>query len=309
MPLEGHIYTEGNEIDDNSSSGSDTEPKLPSDNPTTKKLKFKVHFRPERCGGTGTTWEDRKPPTVNQALEALEELDDLIKPYYKNNEIQKRYKESTKKGWGKQVLKEVQIFLRMYTSEQSSTHGQWTESASQAAIGSGKKKLSDSKSRTIRKRAKEFITRRLVPQNPFGTRSHSKIDEDEEFKQELNLYLQSKGLYMRAENIKEFLNDPEIREKYGINKNIHLATAKRWMKKLGYRWVRRYRGHYADGHERADIIEARKEFICQWYELVPRMRVWTGDDLTTSEPLPPGIRPVVAWPHDESNYYALGIYA
>ena len=128
----------------------------------------------------------------------------------------------------------------MYTSEKSNPHGQWTESANQTGIKSGKNNVSVSKSHTIRKRAKEFITERLIPQNPFGTWSHSKIDEDKELKQELNLYLQSKGLYMRAEDVKEFLNDPEVREKYGINKNIHLATAKRWLKKLGYRWVQRH---------------------------------------------------------------------
>ena len=61
-------------------------------------------------------------------------------------------------------------------------------------LEAGKTMLSDSKSHTICKRAKEFITERLIPQNPFGTWSHSKIDEEEELKQELNLYLQSKGL-------------------------------------------------------------------------------------------------------------------
>ena len=132
-----------------------------------------------------------KPPTVNQALKALEKLNDLLKPHYKNNAIQKRYKESSqlKKRWSEQVLKEVQCFLRMYTSEKSKTHGQWAESASQTGIRSGKNNVSDSKSRTICKRAKEFITELLISQNPFGTWSHSKIDEEEELKQELNLYL------------------------------------------------------------------------------------------------------------------------
>ena len=54
---------------------------------------------------------------------------------------------------------------------------------------------------------------------------------------------------MRAEDVKEFLNNPEIREKYGIIKNIHLATVKRWLKKLGYQWVRRHRGQYADCYD------------------------------------------------------------
>ena len=97
----------------------------------------------------------------------------------------------------------------MYTSEKSKT-GQWTESANQTGFRSGKNNVSDSKSCTICKHAKVFITERLISQNLFGTWSHSKIDEEEELKQELNLYLQSKGLYMRAEDVKEFLNNPEI---------------------------------------------------------------------------------------------------
>ena len=72
-----------NDLDDNSlSSVSNTELELPSDteaNLTTKKSKFKVCYHPEQ-GCKGASWEDRKPPTVNQALEALEELNDLLKP-------------------------------------------------------------------------------------------------------------------------------------------------------------------------------------------------------------------------------------
>ena len=67
------LLYEGNEIDDNlSSSGSDRHSdaellELPSDseaNTTTEKSKFKDGFRPAQ---NGTDWEDRKPPTIDQA--------------------------------------------------------------------------------------------------------------------------------------------------------------------------------------------------------------------------------------------------
>ena len=86
------------DLNDNSlSSESNTKLELPSDtetNLTMKKSKFKVCFHPAR-GCKGASWEDQKPPTVNQALKALEELNDLLKPHYKNNANQKRYKESS----------------------------------------------------------------------------------------------------------------------------------------------------------------------------------------------------------------------
>jgi len=48
--------------------------------------------RPTRGVGTGTSWDDRKPPTELQALDALPELDKVLKPQYEKNKKQKRYK-------------------------------------------------------------------------------------------------------------------------------------------------------------------------------------------------------------------------
>ena len=68
----------------------------------------------------------------------------------------------------------------------------------------------------------------------------SLIDADEELKQEIALFLQSKGKYVKAAHIIEYLKDPEIKKKWDLKKEISLATAKRWMRKLDYRWIKKH---------------------------------------------------------------------
>jgi len=68
----------------------------------------------------------------------------------------------------------------------------------------------------------------------IGSWKTSRIEEDKEFKQDIALYLQSKGKYIKVADIVEYLNKSEVKEKWDLKKSISLATTKRWMKKLGY---------------------------------------------------------------------------
>jgi ribosomal protein S18 acetylase RimI-like enzyme len=47
----------------------------------------------------------------------------------------------------------------------------------------------------------------------------------------------------------------------GIESEISESTALRWLKKLGFKLCRVQKGIYVDGHERDDVIKARKEMI------------------------------------------------
>ena len=160
--------------------------------------------QPER--GVGTSWEHRKPPTELQALDALTEIDSLLRPKYEG--IQKRYKESSLKGWSKRVLGEIRTFLNLFTGDNSNVKGKWMEASKQAAQSLGKP--TDHKSRSLRETAKKFVASHIVPQSPYGSWNVSKIQEDEELVQEINLHLQSKGKYVRADDITEYLKDPEV---------------------------------------------------------------------------------------------------
>lgn len=50
---------------------------------------------------------------------------------------------------------------------------------------------------------------------------------------------------------------------------ISVQTARSWMRKLGYIRTRAKKGIYIDGHDRPDVIEARKEFLDHVKELEP----------------------------------------
>ncbi|KAJ7237346.1 hypothetical protein C8J57DRAFT_1087579, partial [Mycena rebaudengoi] len=59
----------------------------------------------------------------------------------------------------------------------------------------------------------------------------------------------------------------------GLNKGIHLATAQRWMKCMGYRWTKTPSGQFVDGHECPDVVYYRqKEFLLAftWLEYQTR---------------------------------------
>ena len=260
-------------------------------------------FRHQHGVGVGTSWEHRKPPTELAALDALTEIDGLLRP--RREGMQKRYKESSLKGWSKRVLGEIRTFLNLFAGAKSNVtvKGKWIEASKEAAQALGKPTAH--KSRRLRETAKKFVASRTVPQSPYGSWNISKIQEDEEFVQDINLHLQSKDKYVKASDIIEYLKDPEVRSRWGLKKTISHATAKRWMKKIGYRWVKKHRGQYADGHEREDVVNYRQNvFLPTWYQYESRMRTWDKDGNEEPLNLTPGTKPVVAWFHDESIFYA-----
>ena len=248
--------------------------------------------QPKRGVGVGTSWEHRKPPTELAALDALTDINELLRP--RREGIQKRYKESSLQGWSKRVLGEIRTFLNLFAGAKSNVtvKGKWIEASKEAAQALGKP--TDHKSRSLRETAKKFIASRTVPQSPYGSWNISKIQEDEEFVQDINLHLQSKGKYVKAADITEYLKDPEVQSRWGLKKTISHATAKRWMKKIGYRWVKKHRGQYADGHEREDVVNYRQNvFLLTWYQYESRMCTWDKDGNEEPLNLAPGTKPVV----------------
>jgi hypothetical protein len=74
-----------------------------------------------------------------------------------------------------------------------------------------------------------------LPLNIYGTWSSSVL-EDEDFKTELLLHLQSIGKYVRAMDIVDYVKKPDVLVRLKLKKPISLATAQRWMKHVGYQW-------------------------------------------------------------------------
>ncbi|THG92559.1 hypothetical protein EW026_g8379 [Hermanssonia centrifuga] len=142
--------------------------------------------------------------------------------------------------------------------------------------------------------------------NPYGVWCETLLDEDEDFVNELNVHLQSCGKYVRALDIVHYLDQADVKERYGLEKTVSLATAKRWMNRLGYRWSRTHKGQYVDGHEREDVVNYRtKVFLPVWEKIEAGQRSWDNDGKEIiDESRSHTERPVVVWYHDESTFYA-----
>jgi hypothetical protein len=127
---------------------------------------------------------------------------------------------------------------------------------------------------------------------------------------DLKLHLQSLGKYVRAQDILDYINVVENRNRLGLKKTISLRTAQRWMGRLGYRWKKEPKGQYSDGHERDDVVYYRQNvFLPAWDRYKSRMRQWDQQNLNTRiedlEAMSTASgRQVVLWFHDESTFYA-----
>lgn len=65
---------------------------------------------------------------------------------------------------------------------------------------------------------------------------------------------------MRPWTLRKYVNK-YLLPSLGIENEIGESTAVRWLKKLGFKLCRVQKGVYVDGHERPDVVEARKKFI------------------------------------------------
>ncbi|KIK72826.1 hypothetical protein PAXRUDRAFT_179854, partial [Paxillus rubicundulus Ve08.2h10] len=150
-----------------------------------------------------------------------------------------------------------------------------------------------------------ILDREDLPWDTYGDWKMSRVD-DENLAAELHLHLQSVGKYVKANDLVQYLSDPEVQQRFELKKTISLATTKRWMHKLGYRWLRNHCGQYVDGHERPDVVDYwQSVFIPNWKAMEVRMRQWSHDGITEEKlQLPQGTRLVIAWRHDESTFYA-----
>jgi hypothetical protein len=112
-----------------------------------------------------------------------------------------------------------------------------------------------------------IVNRKDLPTNIYGTWKASMLD-DEDLAQAIHLHLQSLGPWIRAQDVVDFVKRPETMAQFGLKKPISLATAHRWMKRLGYRWTTSPSGQYVDGHERKDVVDYRqKTFLLRWMSI------------------------------------------
>jgi len=150
-----------------------------------------------------------------------------------------------------------------------------------------------------------IIDRKDLPINASGQHNESLLD-DKFLAQEINLHLQGVGKYVKAMDIVQFLDTPEMKESLNCKTTIHLATAQRWMHKLNYCWSTTPKGQYVDGHEHEDVVAyCQNEFLPALIKIDANLRKWTGDatkDLNAATIS--NVQHTVVWYHNELVFYA-----
>ena len=92
-----------------------------------------------------------------------------------------------------------------------------------------------------------------IPIHSYG-KFNSSILKDKDLAEEIHLHLQSLVPYIKATDIIQYLNTPEVKQRLNLKKPILECTAQRWMHCMEYRWKKTPKGQYADGHEQEDVV-------------------------------------------------------
>lgn len=128
-------------------------------------------------------------------------------------------------------------FLRYYTT--LSLDLNWTQVSELAALGAGRGK-------TLARRLREWCMAYLhdpdfLPR--LGCFNLKKaLVEDEAICQEIQLHLLGVGKYFTTQDIVEYSARPEVMAAWGTSRPISDSTARRWLKKMDYRYTNEKKG-------------------------------------------------------------------
>ncbi|KAF8595940.1 hypothetical protein BDV93DRAFT_455800 [Ceratobasidium sp. AG-I] len=168
-----------------------------------------------------------------------------------------------------------------------------------AAVGRAKWAAS-----SARRWIREFWRSGELPKNLWGAWNES-IIEDEDLRAAIQEHLRCIGRYCSPTDVVSFFDTPEAAPFTHLLDNVpSLRTAQHWMTILGYKWGTERQGQFADGHERADVVDYRQNtFIPTWMELERRMSLWEDGKETPPE-LSEDEQEVMPHWHDETIYRA-----
>ena len=262
-----------------------------------------AHTEPWKGWSYSSDFLCQTAPSVVNARAARDELEGILHPWRTS-------------GHGHKVadidlhlrhrLELMRTHLVMYTDP---IHGKgWTEASMEAVrvcdIGRSAWTNGEYAARFLRQWSKAFILNRMdLPTT--GYQGGISIIEDEDLRQDLLMHLQEIGKYVQAQDVADYMAREDVKKTYGLKRGISLATAKRWMRVLGYRWNKTPTGQYVDGHERKDIVTYRQTiYVPAWKAMQERMCSWEGGDLDIEIRSPVTGKRIIPWHHDESIFYA-----
>ena len=164
--------------------------------------------------------------------------------------------------------------------------------------------------RALRKHAKSFMERRVIPS--FKQGRHRKVKsllEDEDIELAVSAYLREYKFTLTPEKLKNHLERdifPNLDLSTKSN-TIHVETVRKWMKRKGWVYGEYKKGVYVDGHERADVVAYREKFLEEMQEFEKSMIEY--DDVTLmpldNADIKNGVRRQhILVTHDESIFHA-----
>jgi hypothetical protein len=236
------------------------------------------------------------PPTIKEVASAHADLQRILKlPRHTG----RGYKDPEFDHLFQYHLEGMKQFMWAYINLKSGFTGKW-QAASLKTADNLEKRPALAKNLRIWTRA--FIAdRKDLPVNPYGAWNEAVIDKHPKIAQEIHTHLQNIGKYVKAMDLVNFMDTPEMWERSGLKKRLDLVTAQRWMKKLNYHWGYNPKGQYVDGHKRKDVVEYRQNvFLPCWANIKARTHDWSNGQ---PDPLPHE-RKILVWFHDESIFYA-----
>ncbi|KAF7357933.1 hypothetical protein MVEN_00839800 [Mycena venus] len=216
-------------------------------------------------------------PTIEEAQAALKAINLLLRPPRNTGA---GYKRCDLPLYTRTRLEWVASFLHLYTSNHHRVPGQqpvnskWISASLAAAHAAQKGPWT---ARRLRQWVRAFMKDpKDLPTSPYSSWNRERsILEDADVANEIALHLQSLGKYVKALDIVHYIDQPDVKKRLGLKKGIHLATAQRWMKRMGYRWTKNPAGQYVDRHEQPDVVYYRQtEFIPAFTQLEHQMRKW-----------------------------------
>ncbi|KAG5639847.1 hypothetical protein DXG03_002842 [Asterophora parasitica] len=176
---------------------------------------------------TSLSYKSKAPPTIHEAMRALEDLNGILRPRRSNG---KGDRDPNIPLVLRTRLEQMKTLLVIYLDAKGVYGGQWMAASMHAATIA---QAGPSKARSLRYWLRAFIADRSSLPTSKCKGSKSRI-EDEDVAEEITLPLQSKGKYVRAQDIVDYVDIPEVKRCLGLEKGISLATAQRWMKRIEF---------------------------------------------------------------------------
>ncbi|KZV67560.1 hypothetical protein PENSPDRAFT_611238 [Peniophora sp. CONT] len=136
-------------------------------------------------------------------------------------------------------------------------------------------------SRNLRRWTLTFIRSGNLPVHRLNMPSSVLQDEDIAGPIRERIALAVKDRKFRAEDVVKIVAGEEIQAIFcakGILKpTISVRTARRWLNAMGYKYGRKAKGMYFDGHEREDVVAYRDAFVARWKEYEKRFQLFDND--------------------------------